>query len=114
MFRLSMICLMSAAALSSAPAFALSLGPLANSAADHTVVMVLCNPGSPNCAPTDPNRIKIEKGAQKELQNNGEQQDCTGGGICGTAATKGNNSPAVKGAGSSGGTSGSSGHSDKH
>ena len=114
MFRLSMICLMSAVALSSAPAFALSLGPLANSAADHAVVKVLCNPGSPNCAPTDPTRTKIKQGAAKDLQNNGEQQDCTGGGICGTAATNGNNSPAIKGAGAGGGTSGSPGHSGKN
>ena len=110
MFRLSMICLISAMALSNAPAFALLFGPLANSAADHIVVKVLCNPGSPNCVPTDPNRVKVEKGAAKYLQNDGDQQDCSGGGICGTAATKNNNSPAIKGAGAGSGTSGSSGH----
>jgi hypothetical protein len=83
MYRLSTACLI-AIFLFGTPAFAFSIGPLAAPAADSGVVKVLCNPGTPKCAPTNPTRQKIVKGAQGVLQDPAHNEgQCQGNGLCG-------------------------------
>jgi hypothetical protein len=83
MYRLSTAYLISVF-LFGTPAFAFSIGPLAAPAVDSGVVKVLCNPGTPNCAPTNPTRQKIVKGAQGVLQDPSHNEgQCQGNGLCG-------------------------------
>jgi hypothetical protein len=81
MYRLATAGLVSFVVLCT-PALALPVGPLAT--LDSGVVRVLCNPGTPNCAPTDPTRQKIEKNAKGVLQDPAHNEgQCQGNGLCG-------------------------------
>jgi hypothetical protein len=64
------------------PALALPVGPLATPGSG--VVKVACNPGTPNCTPTDIERQKVEKNAQGVMQDPAHNEgQCQGNGLCG-------------------------------
>jgi hypothetical protein len=75
------------------PAFALPAGHLAAPNAGNSVITVKCNPGTPNCAPSNITRQKIQKNAQGVLQDPSHNEgQCQGNGLCGNNSG-GNPSP---------------------